>query len=118
VPPKLAVRRPLRDKREKRQGRGCYGDVEQRFLSRFPAANPAEAPGLSNSVASALRPSRRRGNPDDRRFAIRSGEESVLCSTVLLRRGFISADFRGGVAARSAGAAPYYLIALFAIIHQ
>jgi len=28
-----------------------------------------------------------------RRIAIRSGEESVLCSTALLRRGFISADF-------------------------
>ncbi|MBK7014993.1 MAG: hypothetical protein IPH39_05295 [Sulfuritalea sp.] len=27
-----------------------------------------------------------------RRTAIRSGEESVLCSTALLRRGFISAD--------------------------
>jgi hypothetical protein len=27
------------------------------------------------------------------RVAIRSGEESVLCSTALLRRGFISADF-------------------------
>ncbi len=29
----------------------------------------------------------------NRRTAIRSGEESVLCSTALLRRGFISADF-------------------------
>jgi hypothetical protein len=28
-----------------------------------------------------------------RRIAIRSGEESVFCSTTLLRRGFISADF-------------------------
>jgi hypothetical protein len=28
-----------------------------------------------------------------RRPAIRSGEESVFCSTALLRRGFISADF-------------------------
>jgi hypothetical protein len=28
-----------------------------------------------------------------RRLAIRSGEESVFCSTTLLRRGFISADF-------------------------
>ena len=28
----------------------------------------------------------------NRRTAIRSGEESVLCSTALLRRGFISAD--------------------------
>jgi hypothetical protein len=27
-----------------------------------------------------------------RRIAIRSGEESVFCSTTLLRRGFISAD--------------------------
>jgi hypothetical protein len=27
------------------------------------------------------------------RVAIRSGEESVLCSTALLRRGFTSADF-------------------------
>ena len=27
-----------------------------------------------------------------RRIAIRSGEESVVCSTALLRRGFISAD--------------------------
>jgi hypothetical protein len=31
--------------------------------------------------------------PAYRRIAIRSGEESVLCSTALLRRGFISADF-------------------------
>jgi hypothetical protein len=29
----------------------------------------------------------------NRRPAIRSGEESVLCSTALLRRSFISADF-------------------------
>jgi hypothetical protein len=28
-----------------------------------------------------------------RRTTIRSGEESVFCSTALLRRGFISADF-------------------------
>ena len=28
-----------------------------------------------------------------RRITIRSGEESVLCSTALLRRGSISADF-------------------------
>jgi hypothetical protein len=28
-----------------------------------------------------------------RRIAIRSGEESVFCSTALLRSGFISADF-------------------------
>jgi hypothetical protein len=36
------------------------------------------------------------GMPSDRihrRPAIRSGEESVFCSTALLRRGFISADF-------------------------
>ena len=31
-----------------------------------------------------------------RRISIRSGEESVLCSTALLRRGFISADFSIG----------------------
>jgi hypothetical protein len=31
--------------------------------------------------------------PDKRRTAIRSGEESVFCSTALLRRGIISADF-------------------------
>jgi hypothetical protein len=30
---------------------------------------------------------------NNRRAAIRSGEESVFCSTALLRRGFISADF-------------------------
>jgi hypothetical protein len=32
----------------------------------------------------------------DRRAVIRSGEESVLCSTALLRRGLISADFPKG----------------------
>jgi hypothetical protein len=31
----------------------------------------------------------------NRRIAIRSGEESVVCSTALLRRGFISADSSG-----------------------
>jgi len=36
-----------------------------------------------------------------RRSTIRSGEESVLCSTALLRRGFISADFRPDQAATS-----------------
>jgi len=31
-----------------------------------------------------------------RRPAIRNGEESVFCSTALLRSSFISADFSGG----------------------
>ncbi len=39
-------------------------------------------------------PFRRKKVGLDRRTAICSGEESVLCSTALLRRGFISVDFR------------------------
>ena len=55
------------------QGRGYFGDGEPCLLSRFPVANPAKAIVFTNSAASAgwseRRPSRRRGNPDNRRSA-------------------------------------------------
>jgi hypothetical protein len=48
---------------------------------------------LEDAYGSVRRAGRRAGFSAARRLAIRSGEESVFCSTALLRRGFISADF-------------------------
>ncbi len=59
----------------------------RRTAARFPCARRTMVPASRSSW-----PAERIGSAT-RRVAIRSGEESVFCSTALLRRGFTSADF-------------------------
>jgi epoxyqueuosine reductase len=66
---------------------GCHGEMDYMAAHATAAgskrAQPAELiPGTRSIITARL----------NYRPAIRSGEESVLCSTALLRRGFISAD--------------------------